>query len=829
MSGILQDFRYAVRQLRKAPAFTVAAVVTLGLGIGANTAMFSVMNAVLLRSLPVPEPHRVFYLRVPTEQPDGAENTGNGDTSFSYPVFQALRQRHDAFSNVVASAPLAIGKTSIRVGDEPELADGEIVSGNFFSGLGVKMARGRGFTEQDEAAQSPIAVLSYQFWTRRFNREPSVIGKTLFVNGVPQTIVGVSAEGFSGLKRGEGDTDFWIPMQDRAELNAWAQAPKDGKTYFSQPKWWCLLLTARLAPAITPEQAVARVQPLFRATAYAPLGTPKPGAQQVYLTLTPAKGLESYTDDYRRPLSLLMALVGLVLFIACANVALLLVARNQARQREFSLRLAIGASRGALFRQLLTESILLVLAGGLLAWLFAVPATTALAAWSHLDTSLRPDTTVLLFTLGVLIAAALAFGLAPLYDALSVPAGLALKSSTRTGTQDKRKSRFGRMVVAFQIALCVVLLVAAGLLLRTLRNLEQVPLGMRAQGLLVFGVGAPGNLDTQRKNEFYQRLQDRLRVLPGVESATLVENRPGTGWSSNNQAFVDGVVPNYGSEKFAPLRSNNVGPDFFHVMGISILQGRGIDESDTATSPRVAVVNQTFAERYLPNLSPLGHQVGPKGSERTIVGVVRNNKYTRMDEQDRPMMWIPYTQLGVLGVGEMNVEMRINGDPMSALPNAERAVHELDPNLPLRDPMTQREQFEQSIAGQRLFSRLAVFFGLLAGLLVATGLYGTLAYRVSHRTVEIGVRLAIGAQRGEVLLMILRESLLLAGIGVAIGLPLAVVASRLLRAMLFGVSPHDWLTFAGALLIVMLVAVSAAFFPARRAASTDPMQALRTE
>ncbi len=544
MSGFVHDSRYALRQLRKSPAFTIAAVVTLGLGIGANTAMFSVMNTVLLRSLPVPEPDRVFYLRVPTGQPDGAENTGNDDTSFSYPVFQALRQQHDIFSNVIASVPLAIGKTSIRVGDEPELADGEIVSGNFFSGLGVKMARGRGFTEQDETAQSPVVVLSYQFWTRRFNRDPSVIGKTLFVNGVPETIVGIASEGFNGLKRGEGDTDFWIPMQDRVELNAWGQAAKDGKTYFSQPKWWCLLLTARLAPGITPEQAVARVQPLFKATAYAPLGPPKPGAQQVYLTLAPAKGLDSYIDDYKQPLSLLMALVGLVLFIACANVALLLVARNQARQREFSLRLAIGASRGALFRQLLTESILLVVAGGLLAWLFAVPATTALAAWSHLDTSLRPDTTVLFFTLGVLIAAALAFGLAPLYDALSVPAGLALKSSTRTGTQDKRKSRFGRLVVALQIALCVVLLVAAGLLLRTLRNLEQVPLGMRAQGLLVFGVDAPGSLKTPSR---------RMSFISGsrIACACCPEWSPRR-WLRTGQAQVGAATTKRGSTEWFP-------------------------------------------------------------------------------------------------------------------------------------------------------------------------------------------------------------------------------------------------------------------------------------
>ena len=829
MSGILQDFRYAMRQLRKSPAFTIAAMVTLGLGIGANTAMFSVMNAVLLRSLPVPEPDRVFNLRVPTGQPYGAENTGDSETSFSYPEFQALRERHDVFSDVIATAPLAIGKTSIRIGNEPELASGEVASGNMFSGLGVKMARGRSFTVEDERAQSPVAVLSYQFWTRRFNRNPDVIGKTIYVNALPLTVIGVSAEGFTGLKRGTGDVDFWVPMQDRLELNAWGNNGMKDQTYFALPKWWCLLLTARLAPGVTPEQAIAKVQPMFQAKAYEPVGPPKPGEQKVYLTLTPAKGLDAYTSDYKRPLYLLMSLVGLVLFIACANVALLLVARNQARQREFSLRLAIGAGRGDLFRQLLTESLLLVLAGGLLAWLFAVPATTALAAWSHLETTLRPDSTVLLFTLGILVLAALAFGLAPLYDALSVPAGLALKSSSRAATQDKQKSRFGRIVVALQIALCVVLLVAAGLLLRTLRNLENVPLGMRTQGLLVFGIDPQGVQGKEQVNEFYQTLLTRLRVLPGVESATLVEMRPGAGWSNNNQAVIDGLVPKTAGDKFAPLRANAVGPDFFHTMGIPVILGRGINESDTATSSKVAVVNQTLVDRYLHNQPPLGHQVGPKGYERTIVGVVGNNKYTRMDEADIPMMWTPYTQIDGTGAGSMEVELRVSGDPLSALPNAARAVRDINPNLPLRDPMTQQEQFEESISGKRLFSRLAVFFGLLAGLLVATGLYGTLAYRVSHRTVEIGVRLAVGAQRGEVLLMVLRESLVLAGIGIAIGLPLAVVASRLLRAMLFGVTPYDWLTFAASLLIVLLVAVSAAFFPARRAASTDPMQALRTE
>jgi predicted permease len=825
---MMQNLRFAVRQLKKSPAFTLSAVVTLGLGIGANTAMFSVMNAVLLRSLPVPEPGRVQYLRI-TGRPEGTSNTGDDETSFSYSIFEALRQQHDVFADLIAEAPLAIGNTSIRFGSEPELASGEIVSGNFFSGLGVPMLRGRGFSPQDEVGKSPVVVLSYPFWTRRFGRDPDVIGKTLYVKGVPLTIIGISAEGFTGLKRGTGDVDFWVPMQDRVELNAWGDAGENGKTYFSLPKWWCLLLTARLAPGVMPEQAVARVQPLFQTVAYAPLGPPKPGAEKVHLELTPAKGLDYYTRDYKRPLYLLMSLVGLVLFIACSNVALLLLARNQARQREFSLRLAIGAGRMHLFRQLLAESVLLVAAGGLLAWVFAVPATSALASWAHLATNLGPDRSVLLFTLAVLSLAALAFGLAPLFDALRIPVALPLRSPGAAAVQSKHESRFSRLLVALQMALCIVLLVAAGLLLRTLHNLENVPLGMRTRGLLVFGVDPQGLNGKEQRIEFYRTLLERLRVLPGVESISLVENRPGAGWSNNDIAVVDGVSPHVTTGKFAPLRANEVGPDFFHVMGIPLLLGRGITESDTQTSPRIAVVNQTFAEQYLHNQNALGHQVGPKGSERMIVGVVENSKYTGLDEKDRPMMWVPYTQAAGSGVAAMHVEMRVAGDPLSALPNAARVVRELNPNLPLLDPMTQQAQFEESISNRRLFSRLAVFFGLVAGLLVATGLFGTLAYRVSRRSVEIGVRLAVGAQRNQVLWMVLRESLVLASTGIIVGVPLALLTSRLLRAMLFGVGPNDVWTFAGALSSLLIVTLVASLIPARRAAGTDPIQALRTE
>ena len=828
MHTFLNDVRYAARQVRKSPGFALTAILTLGLGIGANTAVFSVMNAVLLRSLPVPEPSRVYNLRV-AGRPSGTGNTGDDETSFSYPVFEQLRQRHDVFSDLIATAPLAIGKVSIRYGSEPELAAGEVVSGNFFSGLGVQNVLGRGLTLADESGHAPVAVLSYDFWTRRFSRDREVIGQTMYVKGAPVSIIGVSAPGFTGLERGTGDTDFWIPLQDRLDLNAWGDSGDDGKTFYGLPKWWCLLLTARLAPGVKPQQATSRLQPQFQNAAYIGVDHPKTGEEKPRLSLAPARGLDEIAGDYQRPLYLLMSLVGLVLLIACTNVALLLIARNQARQREFSLRLAIGAGRMDLFRQLLTESLLLVIAGGILAWTFAVPATRALAAWSQLETSLQPDRSVLFFTLGVVALAALVFGLVPLRSALSVPAGLALKSSGTVAAQDKSKSRFGRVIVASQMAMCIVLLVAAGLLLRSLRNLENVPLGMRTQGLLVFGINPQGLHTGQETTQFYQTLLARLRPLPGVESVSLVDNRPGAGWSNNDIAIVDGTSPHVSTGKFAPLRANDVGPDFFHVMGIPVLMGRGITESDTATSQKVVLINKTFAERYLANQNPLGHHVGEKPNERTIIGVVGNNKYTGLDEKEMPMIWTPYTQVGGGGVGQMNVEMHVEGDPLSILPTVAKAVHEIDPNLPLQKSMAQQAQFEESISRQRLFSKLAVFFGLLAGLLVATGLYGTLSYRVNHRTVEIGVRLAVGAQREQVVWMILRESVLVAALGAGIGLPLAVITSRLLRSMLFSIGPNDPLTFVGALVAVTLVALAASFIPARRAASTDPMRALRTE
>jgi len=823
MATFLNDLRFALRQLRKTPGFTLVCVLTLALGIGANTAVFSVMNAVLLKSLPVADPDRVVYLNTS----NAPKRTGSIDwhETFSYPVYDALRQQHGALTQVMAYIPLSGDKVAVRYGAEPEEAEGDMVSGTFFSGLGVKLARGRGFTEQDETSHAPIAVISYNYWTQRFSRSPEALGKTLYVNGVPLTIVGISAEGFEGVEPGNS-TDFWIPLQSRPELNAWGNPLQDGKTYRENATWWCLRMLGRLAPGVTKAQAVAQMQSTFQTAAYVGLGDPEPGEKRPVLSLQDAKNFPGYDAHYGKPLRMLMAMVGLVLLIALSNVVMLLMARNATRQREFSLRLALGARRRELFRQLLTESLLLVSLGGGLAWLFAVSATKALGAWAKIESSLAPDNTVLFFTLYILVLAALLFGVAPLRVALSAGPGLVLKTSQATSNADPGKTRAGKIIVALQMALCVVLVVGGGLLIRTLRNLQHISLGFPAEGLAVFGVN-PQNIHSVPEGiAFYQELMSKLRVLPGVESVTIMAERLGSMWSDNGDMMVDGSLPGTnGTSRW--VRSNAVGPDFFHTLGVPVLAGRDFAESDTATSPHVGIINEQFAKRFLPNQDPLGHQIGTGDGkyQMMIVGVVKDHKYRSIDEEPIPMAWYMYAQIPI--TGKMHVELRVHGDPLAILPAARKVLEQMDPNLPLIEPITQRAQYEVTISQQLLFARLAAFFGLLAVVLVATGLYGTLTYHVNNRTVEIGVRMAVGAQRWTVVWMVLRDSLLLTGIGVVAGVPLAILLARALTSALYGVKPYDAMSYVLAVVAVVLVAVVASAIPARRAASVDPLTALR--
>jgi predicted permease len=587
-------------------------------------------------------------------------------------------------------------------------------------------------------------------------------------------------------------------------------------------------LVGRLSPGVAKAQAASQLQPIFVSAAYEGVGSPHQGEKKPVLSLVEAKGFPGYAEQYGKPLRLLMGMVGLVLLIALTNVVMLLIARNATRQREFSMKLALGAGRGDLLRQLLTESFLLAAVGGLVAWFFAVSATRALGAWAQIESSLSPDGTVLRFTVCVLVIAVVVFGLAPLRIALSAGPTLALKTSSASSNGTAGRSRMGRIVVAMQMSLCVVLLVAAGLLIRTLRNLENTPLGMKVDGLVVFGV-KPEIKSLPQGRAFYRELIARLRNLPGVESVTVMEERIGSWWSDNSDMMVDGKLPTVANGGSRTVRSNVVGADFFTTLGVPVLEGRDFNDSDTPTSPHVGIINEEFARRFLPNENPLGHMIGTDDGryQMAIVGVVKNHKYRSIDEEPIPMAWYMYAQIPM--VGGMHVEMRVHGEPLAILPAARKVVQQIDPNLPLIRPMTQRGQYDLTISNQVLFARLAGFFGLLAVALVATGLYGTLAYRVNNRTAEIGIRMAMGARRGQVVWMVLRESLLLVAVGVAMGIPSAILVGRALTSSLYGVKPLDGASYLLAIIGVASVALAASALPARRAASVEPLAALRTE
>jgi predicted permease len=825
--NVWRDVRYGARQLAKTPVFTIVCVLTLALGVGANTAVFSVMHAVLMKMLPVQDASRVFYLHT-TGWPDGASQTGDADTSFSYPIYQALRKQ-GGLQEVMAFIPMSFsGKAPVRVGTVPEEAAGDMVSGNYFQGLGVGMELGRGFVQRDQDDHTGVAVISERFWATHYGRSRDIVGKTLYIKSIPFTIVGVARKGFEGTE-GKLSLDFWIPLQSRPEFNAWGSPAEDGM-YLTRQNFWCMKLMVRAAPGVSREQALARAQGIFEQTAYAGITQKHAGDPTYHVSFTDAKQFDSQDDSFARALKTLMAMVGLVLLIAMSNVVMLLMARNASRQREFSVRLALGAGRKEMVRQLLTESVLLVGLGGIAAWVFAVGATHALGSWAQIQSNLQPDGTVLWFTLSVLFLLALVFGLAPLRAAMSSGPELVLRSSAAVSQSSAQKMRAGNAVIVTQIAMCVVLLVGAGLLLGTLRNLLNTPLGQKPEGLLVFGVHPQSMHSKEESIAFFVALQQRLRNIPGVESVSLAANRPGSGWSNNDSGIlVDGHKPNGIEAEQASFRGNIVGADYFRTMGVQVLQGRDFSDADTASAPRKIIVNETFTTKYLGTSNAVGHTLSdPKGADPSIiVGVVKDHKYTGITEEARPMIWTTFTQGGA--VNQLNVEMRVRGEPMAMLPTVSKVIAEIDPDMPLLEPMTQSAVFARSISQQALFARLAGCFGILAVVLIATGLYGTLAYRVNRRSAEIGVRMALGAQRSQVVWMVLRGSLLLCAAGVALGVPLAMAAGRGLETSLYGMRSLDAASYLFAITGVALVALLASAVPAGRAASVNPTRALRLE
>ncbi len=859
MGTLLQDLRYGLRMLAKNPGFTAVAVLTLALGIGANTAIFSLIDAVLLKMLPVQNPQQLVLLDWASHgwpndimhSLSGKMNQDKGgrftSTSFSYPAYEQIRAGNRVFSSVLA---LAGNESELNVGynGEPRWSQGQLVSGTFFPTLGVQPVLGRALTpDDDRLGASPVAVISYGYWERRFGRDPATLGRTITVNSVPVTIVGVSPPEFYGVQPGRA-VDVWLSLHTQPQVEPrWSEGPPGAASLFEARDNWWVLIMGRLKPGVSEQQGRAELDVILQQSMAAEVKPTTKAETIPHLGVeSGSKGLDYLRGEFSEPLFILMTVVGLVLLIACANVANLLLARAASRQKEIAVRLAIGAGRWRLVRQLLTESVLLAALGGVVGLVLAFWGTDLLVALmasgrDAFSLSVTPDSRVLAFTAAVSLLTGVLFGLSPALRSTRLDLTPALKESSGTllgVTQGKRGLRLGlgKTLVVTQVALSLLLLVGAGLFVRTLVNLESVNTGFNRRNLLLFGIDpTQDGYKGQRLVGFYQELTRRIESLPGVRSVTMSMSTLIAGGVSINSVSIPGYTPKPGQKNaVGELEAyfNRVGPNFFETLGIPLALGRTIGEGDTEAAPKVAVVNQTFARQFLSGGNPVGRRFG-FGDEKTardteIVGVVGDAKYSDLRREVPPTVYVPCLQ-DVKWLGPINFEVRTVGDPMQMASAVRRVAQDLDSNLALYQIRSQVDQINMSLFQERLFARLTSFFGLLAALLACVGVYGIMAFAAAQRTREIGIRMALGASRGEILQMVLRETLLLVAIGTAAGILTALGAARLIASLLYGLKPADPLTIAVATLLMLAAAALAGYVPARRAARVDPMVALRYE
>ena len=841
LETFLQDVRYGLRQLRRNPGFTAVAVLTLALGIGANTAIFSLIDALMLNLLPVKDPQQLVLLS--RTDPRGSfdiTNSGYSGLSFAYPFVEQLRSQRQAFSSVFGFVPMGWGKGDINVGVDGRagMAAGTMVTGGYFSGLGITPVLGRAITDADVKENAPrVAVISYDYWTRRFGRAPSAAGKAITLNGVPFTIVGVAPPEFFGVQP-DYKPDVWIPLVPEARLGAWGMPPPDSLKIFIRPDWWWVMVMGRIRPGVTTEQALAVARLTFLQSAAAAAKKAFKPADAPQLTFRPARrGLDTLRREFSGPLWTLMIVAGIVLLIACANIATLLLARAAARRREIGIRLALGAPRLRLVRQLMTESLLLSGTGGALGLLIAgwgsrVLLLLMLRGGQTIPLEPRIDLIVLGFAAGVSLLTGILFGLAPAIHSTHCDVAPALKEISSGLIDPGSRLRLGSALVIAQVALSLVLLAGAGLFVRTLVNLEHVNLGFNRSDLLVFTIDpTKSGYKGQRVFHVLESVRERLQQVPGVQAVTLTGSRPLTGWGSDAPISIEGYQAPPGRSHQIEFQS--VGPDFCQTMQIRLLLGRCIAERDTANSKKVAVVEQGMARYYFGDSNPIGRRFSfsdtPNPADAyEIIGVVENTRYRSLRAADSRTLYISYTQTS-WPVGAMNFEVRTAGDPRAFVSGVLDAVHKIDADLALADVKTQTELMAEALSQQRLFALLCSFFGALALLLSSIGLYGLMAYSVSRRIHEIGVRMALGAQKSDVLNMVLGQGAKLMTVGVSIGLMGALGLTRFMSSLLYGVKPTDPLTFIAVSIILIAVALLACYIPARRAAKVDPMVALRYE
>ncbi len=845
METLLRDLRYALRVMAGHPFFTAMAVLSLALGIGANTAIYSFMDAILLRALPVEHPESLVVFNWHSRGDMGVAHSFSGSThreprwgtvsgNFPYPSFEQFRDNNPVFSRVFAFNDA--GRLNVQIRGQADLAQVQYVSEGYFSGLGVSPAAGRLIgAGDDRPGIPPVAVLSYRYAQKRFGDPARAVGQAILINDAPFTVAGVAAPEFFGVNPG-GAQDVFVPMHTSPLLNLrWAE---EERTKYTDGNFYWVEMMGRLRPGVTMAQAQAALAASFHNYVASTATSDKERAGLPELMLREgAGGLDSLRRQFSKPLYVLMAMVGLILAIACANIANLLLARAAGRRREMAVRLSLGAGRRRIVRQLLTESLLLSAAGGMLGVAFAawgIRALTVLLANGRQDFTLYAalNWRVLGVTLTLSLATGLLFGLVPALESTRVDLVSALKQ-TRAGEIRLRLRSWLRVslsqaLVVSQIAISLLLVVAAGLFVRTLANLNSIQLGFNSERLLLVSMDAS---QAGYKNDalvrFYAGLRTALAGIPGARSVTMSDYA----LVANSRSSTGVVLPGL-PEKNRGTSVLDVGPGFFSTMQIPILLGREIGERDGNGSAGVAVVNQVFAKTYFGSRNPIGQHFGlgtknPKDFE--IIGVAKTARLNTLKQDVPEVVYVPYQQNPWKSVNRMVYEVKAAGDPVGLASAVRQVVRQADARVPISRIVTQENQIDETIGPERIFATLCTCFALLAVLIACVGLYGTMAHSVARRTNEIGIRMALGAERRRLIRMVMREVMIMAAAGLAIGLPVALAASKVLQSFLFQMKPNDPATMIGAALVMLGAAAAAGFGPARRASRVDPWTALRDE